>query len=93
MSHNHPSIPSEAVMGSSSVVQYGTKGKFQQGSVEVTFQKPFNSTPVVILTPNWENNYSASYVETVTHANNEGFVITSSNGATNYFVNWIAIGT
>jgi hypothetical protein len=81
------------VANADTVIQYGKIAKYVAGQIQVQFSKPFASPPTVVVTPYWESQTNAvGYIETVTNVTTESFTVSSSNHASNYYVNWIAIG-
>ncbi|GBL12267.1 gp53-like domain-containing protein [Microcystis aeruginosa] len=74
------------------VIQTGKTLKAGTGKITINFPKPFAQIPVVVVSSFWENAEKAvGYVETIDTISLESFTVVSSNSATNYYVNWIAI--
>ena len=59
-------------------------------TVTIPFPRAFSNgkIPVVVVTPNWGGGIS--YVERITSVTNTGFIVASSNAASDYYVYWIA---
>ncbi|HLJ90245.1 MAG TPA: H-type lectin domain-containing protein [Candidatus Angelobacter sp.] len=75
------------------MTQAGMKLKSVGGSLEIDFQEEFATPPVVVISPFYQGSAIAvEVIETITSVGTTSFVVTSLNGASNYFVNWIAIG-
>ena len=74
------------------VIQTGKTLKAGTGKITINFPKPFAQIPVVVVSSFWENVGSqVGNIETIDTISLESFIIVSSNAATNYYVNWIAI--
>jgi hypothetical protein len=75
------------------LIQAGSYQKSTTGGYNVTFPRMFSSPPVVVVTPFW-NGQSAEVGswETIDTISNQGFRGFSRNVASNYFVEWVAIG-
>lgn len=70
----------------------GRDPKPNSGKVTITFPKPFNQIPNVVVTPHWENqNSQVGNVETISEITVTNFSVVSENRAANYFLQWIAV--
>lgn len=60
--------------------------------INITFAPPFNSPPVILVTPFWEGQgEQVGNIETVTATDVKSCQISSSNQGSNYYVNVLAI--
>jgi hypothetical protein len=63
-------------------------------SLTVAFDPAFPKPPVVVVTPFWRRATAVPLPpETVKEVTTTHFVVTSINGADDYFINWIAVPT
>jgi hypothetical protein len=61
--------------------------------VEIDFQLPFPSPPVVVLTPmSPQGSTSVQEVEKILEVRREGFAFHSSSHGAGYHVMWLAVG-
>jgi hypothetical protein len=71
-------------------IQAGTVNKAASGSLTVNFDRPFETVPVVVISP----YYTLGQVgapETITNVSEDSFTIDSKNQSADYYVNWIAV--
>jgi hypothetical protein len=81
------------LLAGNTLIQSGSYQKSATGQYTVDFSQSYASSPVVVLTPFWNGqNSNVGYVETLDTISSSGFTASSSNYASNYFVEWIAIG-
>ncbi len=75
------------------LIQSGSALKVSQGNLTINFPTSFSNIPIVVVSSYWINrSMSVSHIETIVSINNSGFVVSSDNAASDYYVNWIAIG-
>lgn len=78
------------------VLQTGIANKTGGGTLRVYFTQKFSEIPTVFLTPWWNDQGAAvGSVETLLadETTIDYFELTSGNTATNYYVNWMALGS
>lgn len=86
-------MPKHPIAELDALIQFATVPK-QQKTVKFTFATPFKKPPVVILTPYYKEQNTQVALECVTEVTTTDCLITSNNGsagATNYFVNLLAV--
>ncbi len=75
------------------IILYGCSNKMQANQ-RYDFGIEFDSAPVVLISPFWENVHSnVGHAETLSRIESDHFILTSNNGHPSYFVNWMAVGT
>lgn len=76
------------------LIQTGTAQKAAPGLLTIPFPQPFNTLPVVVLSPFWQNaNNQSGNIDTIDTVSLSGFTVASLNASPTYFLNWIAIGS
>lgn len=76
------------------LLQSGITNKTGGGKHRVYFSQAFKTPPTVALSPWWNDaNSQVGSIETLVKVTTYYFEFISNNAATNYFVNWVAIGS
>ncbi len=76
----------------SQFIQTGSVNK-EGASVTVNFPTPYAVPPTVLISPFYKDSSGGvGFIPTITEITQQNFTVTSSNAASNYFVNWLAIG-
>ena len=75
-----------------SPVQCGITNKTGNGKQRVYFPTPFDTPPVVLLSPWWDGaNSGVGAIDTVTDVTNKHFDFVSGNYAANFSVSWMSL--
>jgi hypothetical protein len=61
------------------------------GLQRVYFSKPFQTPPIVLLSPWYDNGGGVGQVDTISNVTTSYFDLASGNQGTNFFVSWVAV--
>jgi hypothetical protein len=85
-----PSVP---ISGTDYVMKFGRWPKTTAGALTISFGHEFAAPPFVTISPFWNGSSGAvGSIDTITNIQPDEFTVTSQNAASNFFIDWIAIG-